>query len=379
MNKSIISSASLATAQSTETTSSNQFNNLPIEMITNLPKTEIISLSINEEHNLFGASMESGLRIFNIEPLAVKAHLDWTEIGSISICELLHRTNLIALVAGGSRPKFAENTVLIWDDAEKQFIMELTFSTSVLNVKMRRDKLFVVERTRIHGFNFPQKTEKLFTIDTRDNPKGLCDVSPYASSERQLLVFPGHRLGSIQLVDLANSEPGMSSSPITINAHQSQIACIAINKQGTMVATASTKGTLIRVFDTQKRSLLVELRRGADTAMLYCIAFSHDSDYLVVSSDKGTIHIFALKDTHLNRRSTLSNMSPLFGSYMESQWAFANFTVAAECACVCAFGPNSSVYTICVDGTFHKYIFNQDGTCLRDGYDVFLDVPEDDN
>ena len=32
------------------------------------------------------------------------------------------------------------------------------------------------------------------------------------------------------------------------------------------------------------------------------------------------------------------------GQYVESQWALANFTVTAECACICAFGPNSSVY-----------------------------------
>ena len=31
------------------------------------------------------------------------------------------------------------------------------------------------------------------------------------------------------------------------------------------------------------------------------------------------------------------------GQYMESQWCLANFTVPAECACACAFGPNQSV------------------------------------
>jgi hypothetical protein len=31
------------------------------------------------------------------------------------------------------------------------------------------------------------------------------------------------------------------------------------------------------------------------------------------------------------------------GSYVESQWGLANFTVAAECACVCAFAPNNAV------------------------------------
>lgn len=33
------------------------------------------------------------------------------------------------------------------------------------------------------------------------------------------------------------------------------------------------------------------------------INFSHDSSFLCASSDKGTVHIFALKDTKLNRRS----------------------------------------------------------------------------
>ena len=36
-------------------------------------------------------------------------------------------------------------------------------------------------------------------------------------------------------------QPGVSSSPVTISAHQGEIACLAMNQQGTMVATASDK------------------------------------------------------------------------------------------------------------------------------------------
>lgn len=34
------------------------------------------------------------------------------------------------------------------------------------------------------------------------------------------------------------------------------------------------------------------------------------------------------------------------GTYVDSQWALANFTVAAECACICAFGSKSTVIGI---------------------------------
>ncbi|XP_032368032.1 WD repeat domain phosphoinositide-interacting protein 4, partial [Etheostoma spectabile] len=172
---------------------------------------------------------------------------------------------------------------------------------------------------------------------------GLCDLCP--SLEKQLLVFPGHKCGSLQLVDLSNTKPGTSSAPFTINAHQSEIACVALNQPGSVAASASRKGTLIRLFDTTTRDKLVELRRGTDPATLYCINFSHDSSFLCASSDKGTVHIFALKDTKLNRRSALARVGkvgPVIGQYVDSQWSLASFTVPAECACICAFGKNTS-------------------------------------
>ncbi|RWS07590.1 WD repeat domain phosphoinositide-interacting protein 4-like protein [Dinothrombium tinctorium] len=364
-----------------DTSLSNKENILPnfAKMMSNERRT-INALRFNQEKSLFTCAMDSGLRVYNVEPLAVKSCLEETETGSIAIAEMLHRTNLFAIVAGGAKPKYAENTVLIWDDLKKQFVLEFTFSSPVVAVRLRRDRLFVAERNRIHAFTFPQNPKKLFTVATGDNPRGLCEVSPYNSSERQVLVFPGHKCGTIQITDLTATEPGFSASPININAHQSAVAFIALNAQGTMVATASVKGTLIRVFDSLRRNLLVELRRGGDNATIYCINFSPDSDFLCVSSDKGTIHIFALKDTHLNRRSKLSGVG-ILGNYGDSQWALANFTVTAECACICAFGSKTTVYgtSICVDGTFHKYSFTQEGNCTREAFEIYFDLSEDDH
>nr|KAF6294710.1 WD repeat domain 45 [Pipistrellus kuhlii] len=250
---------------------------------------------------------------------------------------------------------------------------------------MRHDKIVIVLRNRIYVYSFPDNPRKLFEFDTRDNPKGICDLCP--SLEKQLLVFPGHKCGSLQLVDLASTKPGTSSAPFTINAHQSDVACVSLNQPGTVVASASQKGTLIRLFDTQSKEKLVELRRGTDPATLYCINFSHDSSFLCASSDKGTVHIFALKDTRLNRRSALARVGkvgPMIGQYVDSQWSLASFTVPAESACICAFGRNTSknvnsVIAICVDGTFHKYVFTPDGNCNREAFDVYLDICDDDD
>ncbi len=60
-------------------------------------------------------------------------------------------------------------------------------------------------------------------------------------SHSELIVYPGFKTGSIQLVDLRNVSRGSSLAPITINAHQSEIVRLALNNQATLVATGSVK------------------------------------------------------------------------------------------------------------------------------------------
>ncbi|XP_043204205.1 WD repeat domain phosphoinositide-interacting protein 4-like [Amphibalanus amphitrite] len=337
------------------------------------PSEEVYSVRFSQDSSAFCCALASGVRQYNLEPLAELAAHGPLRFGSIGVCEMLDRSNLLAVVGGGATPRFADNTVLIHDAALDQFVLELTFSAPVLAVRMRRDRLIVALRRQVHVFTFPSPCERLFTVETADNPLGLCEVSPLSTSDHHLLCFPARKTGALQLIDLSATEAQVSCAPVTINAHQGHLAALAINQQGSLVATASRKGTLIRVWDVSQRCLVAELRRGSDTAVLHCIAFSADSIYLCCSSDKGTIHVFAVRDPALNRRSALSRVG-LRGRYLESQWALATCTVPAERPCACAFGAAGTVYAVCLDGTFHKYVFTADGSCNREAYDVYLDV-----
>lgn len=53
---------------------------------------------------------------------------------------------------------------------------------------------------QIHVFSFPTPTQRLFTLETRHNPRGLCEISPLASAEKQIVIFPGHKVGSVQIL-----------------------------------------------------------------------------------------------------------------------------------------------------------------------------------
>lgn len=110
---------------------------------------------------------------------------------------MVWRCNLFAIVSGGSKPKYAENSVLVYDDSLKKAVLEFTFNQPVLSVRCRKERLVVVLKNRIHIFSFPHNPQKLFTIETRENPLGLCELSP---GTYNLLVFPGSKVGSLQIM-----------------------------------------------------------------------------------------------------------------------------------------------------------------------------------
>lgn len=151
------------------------------------------------------------------------------------------------------------------------------------------------------------------------------------------------------------------------------------------MATASEKGTLIRIFDTATGTPLQELRRGADRAEIYSIAFHNNSQWLAVSSDKGTVHVFSLAnrasvedksgdDEKKNPRSNLSFMKGLLPKYFSSEWSFAQFRVPEVKTIVAFGGEKNSIIVVGADGTFYKAMFDPEkpgAECIQESYAKF--------
>lgn len=133
--------------------------------------------------------------------------------------------------------------------------------------------------------------------DTYLNPLGLCALC--ADHNNTVLACPAIKPGHVR-VDLFDIQKSH-----VIAAHSGELTQLVLNSEGTLLATASDKGTLIRIWDTVTGIKVREFRRGSTAATIYSIAFSRNSNYIIVGSDKGTVHVYALQDkNHIAAAST---------------------------------------------------------------------------
>lgn len=333
-------------------------------------KNELMFAGFNQDQGCFCVGTKKGFKVYNTDPLREKESQEWDEkeTGGIRLLEMLFRCNYIALVGTSSEnAEFSNCKVKIWDDLKKKSIIEMEFSSEVKNVRLRRDRIVVVLEQVIKVFTFTSHPTQLHVFDTRINPSGLCSLSP--SSSNSVLAFPGLKAGQVQLVDLAATE----RSPLNITAHDSPLVSIALNVEGTRLATASIKGTLIRVFEVSNGNLLCELRRGTNPATIYCINFNAASTLLCVASDHGTIHIFSLEEKNKNKQSSLAGATFL-PKYFSSMWSFSKIEVPGGTRCICCFTQDNSLVAICADGAYHKFVQADNKKFVSDKYQLFLEI-----
>eukprot|EP00607_Mallomonas_marina_P008093 CAMPEP_0182419970 /NCGR_PEP_ID=MMETSP1167-20130531/4400_1 /TAXON_ID=2988 /ORGANISM="Mallomonas Sp, Strain CCMP3275" /LENGTH=359 /DNA_ID=CAMNT_0024595257 /DNA_START=346 /DNA_END=1425 /DNA_ORIENTATION=- len=298
---------------------------------------------------------------------------------------------------------------MIWDDHQNRCIGELMFKSEVKAVRLRRDRVVVVLQNKVYVYRFSD-LKLLDQINTTPNARGLVCLSPDAA--HTVLACPGLAKGSIrvELYDIKKAT--------LIKAHDSELAQIALNCDGSRIASASDKGTLIRVWDSLSGEPLRELRRGMDRAEIYCLSFSPTTSHLACSSDKGTIHVFSLSqpptpttattvmratnrpiedspppppptaelDTGSgsgsagNLRSGLAFVKgilppSLVPRYFDSEWSFAQVR-GLEGKSICAFDYDSPrIIILTSTGAFMTVSFENGGECKRLSYSKFIDTP----
>ncbi|XP_003381829.1 WD repeat domain phosphoinositide-interacting protein 4 [Trichinella spiralis] len=314
--------------------------------------SNLLYLGFNQDHGCFACGTGCGYRIYHTDPLDEKERYDFSNgIGHVA---MLYKYNYLGLVGGGLNPQFPTNEVVIWDDLERDVVIRISdLPSRVCGVRLRRDRIVVILEQMIKVYPFSVELELLVEFETAPNSNGLCCLMGHA--DRALMAFPAKQPGVVRTVDLA--DPTIS---IEIAAHESPLACMAFNNDGTLLATASEKGTLIRIFDSQNGLKLHEFRRGTNPAVIYSISFNVDSTLLCVGSGHGTVHnrnICSGKSQYWIGKSEKNFLK----KYMSAKHSFVRIQVPTvtkynQVPFICAFGAEpQSLIVICGDATYSLY------------------------
>nr|XP_019043558.1 autophagy-like protein 18 Atg18 [Kwoniella bestiolae CBS 10118]OCF22488.1 autophagy-like protein 18 Atg18 [Kwoniella bestiolae CBS 10118] len=280
---------------------------------------DLLCCNFNQDFSCIAVGHKKGYTILNCDPFG-KVHSK-NDQGATGIVEMLFCTSLVALVgAADTQPSNSPRKLQIVNTKRQSTICELIFPTSVLAVKMNRKRLIVVLENEIYIYDI-STMKLLHTIETGPNPNAVCALS--SSSEHSYLAYPSPAPSASSAPLSSNAVPAAPPAPTTgdvllfdtislsalnvIQAHKTPIAALALNSTGTMLATASDKGTVVRVFSVPDAKKLWQFRRGTQSAKIYSMNFNLASSLLAVSSDSSTIHIYKLAN---NQKGSSSSSSP---------------------------------------------------------------------
>lgn len=360
---------------------------------------QLLTLSFNQDGGCVAVGTANGFRICNVSPFQETFRRTFSSNnggGGIGSIEMLFRCNLLALVGGGTNPQYPPNKVLIWDDHLGKPIGELIFRQRVLAVRLRRDRICVALSDQVYVYNFGNLS-LLDTIATGGAKNGLgllcisTDAGGISSAAGEdggmVLVCPSVTRGQVR-VELY----GLRKT-VLIDAHESSLAAMALTVDGSMLATASVKGTIIRLFETGKKrsdsmwnsgnseqdshppgTPLRQFRRGVEYAAIVSLSFSLDKMWLASASDRGeTVHIFKCarsdnRNADISRqkvpsapKSTLSTASKFAKrilpsvlttspkKYLQGEQSFVKVRSAISRPQICAFVPDQP-HTIAIAG-----------------------------
>lgn len=262
-----------------------------IETIMNLASvageagTNMLFVNFNQDCSSLAVGTKSGYRLFSLNSVEKLDQIYESEGEDICIVERLFSSSLVAVVSLSAPRKLK-----ICHFKKGTEICNYSYSNTILAVKLNRLRLIVCLEESLYVHNI-RDMKVLHTIrDTPPNPQGLCALS--VSNDNCFLAYPGSsQIGEVQVFDTVNLR-----AVTMIPAHDNKLASMEFDSTGTRLATASEKGTVVRVFSIPEGQKLHEFRRGVKRCVsIYSLAFSGDGQYLAASSNTETVHVFRLE------------------------------------------------------------------------------------
>jgi WD40 repeat protein len=243
------------------------------------------SISFTQNREFFCVSLETGFAVFSTNPWASVVRCPTPEHAT-NFAIAFPRASLAVFAGARGQRSFSERSVSVYDWSQRRQISDIECPEAVSNI-LGVGQLFALvfpSEVRLYNSSPPSLVAKFHCAT---NPAAPCDC---AERDGQVFVaLTGRQPGYLKIVSV-----GSASDYREVSAANHPLVMIRFSRDAAFVATASERGTLIRVIDARTGDVVWQFRRGSFHATIASIAFAPGGKALVAYSDKGTVHLFAL-------------------------------------------------------------------------------------
>lgn len=327
-------------------------------MILNTNNGEIY-LSFNQLKNFCCFATDIGFYVYQISPF--KKMVSRKIMGGVRMIKMLHESNIFIFVGKSKGGLYPSNKLIIWNDENKKVLGEINFNSEIHDVDITKDYILVQCNSKIYIYKF----DNLSLVKTIDMSAKKVIMGMGIEGAKYIL-YSGSEKGVINITKFDDDYLN------TIQAHKNEIDIMEVSNDGKYLITASTKGTLIRIFDIETGDLRKEMRRGCDPVKILNISLSNDNSVLLVSSLKGTLHLY---NTEITSKCDAKNKNwddygmkyirNVLPEYFNSQWSFSQiylsgietFSVVDNTKKkIFVFGNNGQFYLVDYEDTLNPII-----------------------
>uniref|UniRef100_A0A1A9W2V6 Anaphase-promoting complex subunit 4 WD40 domain-containing protein n=1 Tax=Glossina brevipalpis TaxID=37001 RepID=A0A1A9W2V6_9MUSC len=243
---------------------------------------EEYKMNFNQDFTSVSVLTSNAFRLFAISATNKIDEIFSTENSeNIRIVERLFNSSLVVLVTA-LKPK----CLRMLHFKKKQEICNCSYPSDILCIRMNRCRLVVCLAKDIHIHDIRNMKVLNSIKNIPPNELGLCSLSLNSH-----LAFPiSTTTGELRIFNVNKMKTGL-----IIKAHDSVLSALNFSSNGSLLATASERGTVIRVFCVKNGQRIQEFRRGVKRCVrIASLVFSNNSEYLCASSNTETVHIFKI-------------------------------------------------------------------------------------
>ncbi|KAG9343715.1 hypothetical protein JZ751_013093 [Albula glossodonta] len=229
--------------------------------------------SFNQDTTSLAVGNKTGYRLFSVTSVDKLDCVYESETPDVYIVERLFSSSLVVVVSQATPRRMN-----VYHFKKGTEICNYSYSNNILSVRLNRQRLVVCLEESIYIHNIKDMKLLKTLLNTPPNPS-------------EIIVYDANNLNTVTMIP----------------AHDSPLAAITFNASGTKLASASERGTVIRVFSIPEGLRLLEFRRG-------------------MKSNTETVHIFKLEHSSPSGEES----SPTWSAYMGKMFSAASSYLPAQ-------------------------------------------------